>query len=232
MEALFPNTATKAVPRDEEWIKRHNEFVDEARKGRVEVLFLGDSITDGWRNDPPHGGKALWDKYFAPQKAANFGISADRTQHLLWRMKNGELDGVQPKCVVLLIGTNNTGFESDNITPRNTAVETIQGVTAVVGELRAKLPESKVLLLAIFPRGESLAHLQRLQIEEINKSLAQLSDGKRIYFLDIGALLVASDGSISTKIMPDYLHPNENGYRIMAAAIVASLQKGSKEWKW
>ena len=133
---------------------RHTQFMEVVKKGDIDLVFLGDSITDGWRaND----GKAIWDKYFAPLKAANFGIGGDRTQHILWRLRNGEADGYQPKVVVLMIGTNNTGLERDGKTPRNTTPEVIEGVTAVVRELRTKFPESRILFLAIFPRGEKAA---------------------------------------------------------------------------
>ena len=113
------NTAIKPEPRDPNWVKRHDGFVEIAKAGNVDVLFIGDSITDAWRRPSPDG-KAVWDANFAPLRAANFGISGDRTQHLLWRLQNGELDGIKPKAVVMMIGTNNTGFERDNTTPRNT----------------------------------------------------------------------------------------------------------------
>ena len=149
---LFANTAITPAPREEAWVKRHEGFVQIAGAGGVDVLFLGDSFTDGWRNK----GKVLWDAHFAPLKATNFGIGGDRTQHVLWRMQNGELDGISPKVVVVMIGTNNIGFERDRVTLRNTVPETIEGVTAIIQGLRTKLPAAKVLLLAVFPRGEGL----------------------------------------------------------------------------
>jgi hypothetical protein len=148
--SLHANTATVPVPRDEKWVARHKGFVELAKAGNVDVLFLGDSITDGWRK----GGLAIWEERFAPLKAVNFGIGGDRTQHVLWRIENGELDGISPKVVVLMIGTNNTGFEPDKTTRRNTEAETAEGVRAIVEHLRTKLPSAKILLLAIFPRGE------------------------------------------------------------------------------
>lgn len=212
------NTAVQPVPRDAAWVKRHEGFVEIARAGGVDVLFLGDSITDGWRRV----GKVLWDEHFAPLRAANFGISADRTQHVLWRIGNGELDGIAPKVVVLLIGTNNTGLERDLVTPRNSVAETIEGVTAVVKALRAKLPGSKILLLAIFPRGEKDS-LNRTQLAEINPAIARLDDGKFIRFLDINAKFLWPDGTLPRDFMPDLLHPNEVGYAIWAAAIKQPL---------
>jgi lysophospholipase L1-like esterase len=167
LSALAENTATTPAPRDENWVKRHEDFVAEAEKGSVDLLFLGDSITDGWRNK----GRAVWDKNCAPRHALNLGISGDRTQHVLWRMENGELKNLKPKVVVLMIGTNNTGKERDG-KPRNTTPEIIEGVSAVVKGLRAKLPDSKILLLAIFPRGEKDTPI-RDQLKEINTSLAK-----------------------------------------------------------
>ena len=142
------NTATNPVPRDANWVKRHDGFVEEAKakKDQVDLLFLGDSITDGWRSR----GKEVWEKYYGPRHAHNLGIGGDRTQHVLWRLQNGEVDGLKPKVTVLLIGINNTPNERDG-TPRNTAPEVIEGVTAVVKEIRERLPKTKILLLAVFP---------------------------------------------------------------------------------
>lgn len=207
------NSAVTPVPRDAKWLQRHEGFLAEARKGGIEVLFLGDSITDGWRAK----GKNVWAKYWAPLKAANFGIGGDRTQHVLWRMQNGELDGIKPKLVVLMIGTNNTGKEKDG-KPRNSTPEIIEGVTAVVRRLRAKLPETRVLLLGIFPRGQKGQPI-RDQLNDINGAIAKLDDGKWVQFLDIGPKFLEADGTLSKEIMPDLLHPNEKGYEIWAGAI-------------
>lgn len=141
---MAQNTAIIPVPRTNpgNWVARHEGFARQAHQGGIDILFLGDSITDFWRNR----GSNVWNKYYAPRHAANFGISADRTQHVLWRLDNGEADGVKPRVVVLMIGTNNTGKENDHTTPRNTVPETIAGVQAVVADLRARLPDSKILL--------------------------------------------------------------------------------------
>ena len=213
------NSALRLEPRDANWVKRHEGFVALAKQGGIDVLFLGDSITDFWRNR----GQAVWEKNFGALHAANFGISADRTQHVLWRMANGELDGLAPKVVVLMIGTNNTGFERDNVTPRNSAPQAAEGVKAIVRGLRAKLPATKILLLAIFPRGEKPTDPQRLQGGEINQSLARLDDGEFVRYLDINAKFLAADGTLSKDIMPDLLHPNLRGYEIWADAIRAPL---------
>jgi lysophospholipase L1-like esterase len=219
------NSAVRPEPRDGNWLKRHEGFVEIARKGGVDVLFLGDSITDAWRNDNARGGKRIWDREFAPLRAANFGISGDRTQHVLWRLENGEAKGISPKAVVLMIGTNNTGFERDNVTPRNTPAEIAAGVTAIVNSLRTKFPQAKILLLAIFPRGENPDHPQRRQIDEINQTIAKLHDGRHVRFLDIGARFLEPDGTLTKDIMPDFLHPSQRGYEIWAAAIREPLAR-------
>lgn len=221
-ESVSGNSAIKPVPRDDKWVARHDGFVAEAKKGGIDLLFLGDSITDGWRTR----GKNVWNKYWAPLKAANFGISGDRTQHVLWRMQNGELDGLKPKLVVVMIGTNNTGKERDG-KPRNTTPEIIEGVTTVVKGLRTQLPESKVLLLAVFPRGQKGQPI-RDQLGEINAALAKLDDGKRVKFLDIGPKFLEADGTLPIDIMPDLLHPNEKGYQIWAEAIEVTVKEMMK----
>jgi len=218
--AVTYNTATNPVPRDPNWVKRHEGFVAQAKQGGIDILFMGDSITDFWRNR----GSNVWNQYYAPRHAANFGISGDRTQHVLWRMDNGELDGIHPKVVVLMIGTNNTGKERDKKTPRNTVPETIAGVQAVVADIRAKLPGSKLLLLAIFPRGDGGPE-QQAQIDEINPVIAKLDDGKLVKFLDIGAKFLDADGTLPKSVMPDLLHPNEHGYQIWADAMNPTLDE-------
>jgi lysophospholipase L1-like esterase len=220
LSALAENTATNPVPRDAKWVARHEGFVNEAKQGGIDVLFVGDSITDFWRNR----GSNVWNAYYAPLHAANFGISSDRTQHVLWRIEHGELDGIHPKAVVLMIGTNNTGKEQDKKTIRNTPPEVIEGVTAVVRDIHAKLPETKILLLAIFPRAQP-GDPFRDQIKEINAAIAKLDDGKTVTFLDIGPKFLEADGTLSKEIMPDLLHPNEKGYKIWAEAMQPTLSR-------
>ncbi len=216
----IPNAATNPVPRDPKWVARHEGFVQEAQKGGVDILFMGDSITDAWRNR----GVNVWNQYYAPRHAANFGISGDRTQHVLWRMDHGELDGIHPKVVVLMIGTNNTGKEDNHKTPRNTVPEVAEGVQAVVNDIRARLPDSKILLLAIFPRG-TLTDAQRTQVALINTLIAKLDDGKMVKFLDIGSNFLEFDGTLPRSIMPDLLHPNAKGYQIWADAMEPALDE-------
>ena len=219
LAALAENSAIVPASRTSptNWVARHEGFLAEAKQGKFDLVFIGDSITDGWRTR----GLQVWNKYYAPRQALNLGIGGDRTQHVLWRIEHGELDGLKPKAVVLMIGTNNTGKEKDR-SARNSTAEVIEGVTAVVKNIRTKLPQSKLLLLAIFPRGAVDAP-QRAQIKEINTALAKLDDGKMIKFLDIGKVFLAEDGSIPKTIMPDLLHPNAKGYQLWADAMEPTL---------
>jgi lysophospholipase L1-like esterase len=215
------NTAVVPVPRTfpTNWMPLHESFVARAKKDDVDLLFLGDSITAGWLWDK--GGLNVWNKYYAPRHAAEFGIGYDRIQNVLWRIGHGELDGIQPRVIVLLIGTNNAGNE-DNGKPRNTTPEIIEGVTTLVKELRTRLPESKVLLLGLFPRGEKNDPV-REQVKEVNSQLVRLDDGKMVKFLDIGSRFLEADGTLSREIMPDLLHPSERGYQIWAEAMQDTL---------
>ena len=210
--AQTTNSAIVPVPRDAKWMARHEAFLKEANETEPEVVFVGDSITDLWRTD----GKEIWDTRFAPLKAANFGIDGDRTQHVLWRIQHGEFDRIKPKVLVLMIGTNNTP------NGRNTTPEVIEGVAAVVNSLKAKLPKTKILLLAIFPRGQKDEPV-RDRLRTINAAIAKLADGRQVTFLDINSKFLEPDGTLSTEVMTDLLHPNKKGYEIWADAIQARL---------
>jgi len=207
--------ATKPAPRDAGWVKRHEGFVEIAKKGGVDFLLMGDSITDGWRGK----GKAVYAEHFEPLKAANFGIGGDRTQHVLWRLQNGELDGITPKLCMLMIGTNNG---------KDSAEDVAAGITAIVKELQKKSPTTKVLLLAIFPRGEK-PNPGREKNDKVNTMIAKLDDGgKTVKYLDIGPKFLEPDGTLPKEIMPDALHPNEKGYEIWAEAMGPTLEEMMK----
>jgi lysophospholipase L1-like esterase len=226
------NSAIRPEPREPGWMKRHDGFVEIAKKGDVDVLFLGDSITDFWRREPtaqqPMAGKRVFDREFGSLRTANFGISGDRTQHVLWRIDNGELDGIKPKVIMLMISTNNTGFERDNVTPRNTPAQAAEGVRQIIGRIREKLPKTKILLLAVFPRGENPDNPQRKQVNEINAIISKFGDGKNVRFLDINQKFLTPDGTLTKDIMPDFLHPVEKGYEIWAAAVKQPLMEMAK----
>lgn len=211
LAAADVNSAVIPVERAEAGPKKRfetlNERVREA-KGNVDLAFIGDSITQGWEG----GGKDVWTYYYGKRKAINLGIGGDRTQHLLWRFDHGNLEGIQPKVAVLMIGTNNSG---DN---GNTAPETIEGVTTVVRALQKKVPGIKILLLAIFPRGADINN-QRGKILQANQVIEKLADNNSIFYRDIGHQFVELDGKISRAIMPDFLHLSAEGYWLWAESI-------------
>jgi lysophospholipase L1-like esterase len=194
---------------------KHQANLEVAKQGDAEVLFIGDSITDFWRNaDGPFAGKAVLDKHFGQWKVANFGIAGDTTQGVLYRLQNGEGQGFSPRAVMLMIGTNNTA--------RNTAAEIAEGIGAVVLELQRRFPQAKILLLGVFPRGRPNDPV-RGTIAEINQTIAKLHDGERVHYLDIGAKFLAPDGSIPADVMSDLLHPGPKGYEIWAEAVKEPL---------
>lgn len=213
--------ATQPVPRDENWLKRHESFNAISKKGEAELVFLGDSITQGWEGK----GKVVWDKMYGHRKAANFGISADRTEHVLWRLDHGNFDGLKPKLVVIMIGTNNTGHqgrpfpEINNAVYSSTAQQTADGIELIVRKVHQKVPGAKILLLGIFPRGEKPDDKWRLQNEETNALIAKLADGKNVEYFNINKVFLQADGTLSREIMPDLLHPGEAGYQKWADAI-------------
>jgi lysophospholipase L1-like esterase len=201
--------------------KQHEQFVALAKKGDIEVLLMGDSITDWWRNR----GKAVYEKHFGPLKAANFGIAGDRTQGVLWRMENGELEGYTPKLMMLMIGTNNIGGGRGGMGTGTSAEQIAEGIQAIVTKFRTKFPEAKVLLLGVFPRDAQPDSPRRQTIKEINKIIAKFDDGKSVRYLDIGDKFLAKDGTLPKDVMPDALHPNEKGYQIWADAVMPTIHE-------
>lgn len=208
-----------AVKPEQKDLKRHEQFLTIAQKGDIDVLFLGDSITDAWRGKEA---AETWRKCFEPLKAANFGIGGDQTQHVLWRLQHGELEGFHPKVAVLMIGTNNMGS--------NSAAEIADGITAIVDEIHQRQPHTKVLLLGIFPRSERATEPVREKIKDVNQKIAKLDDrGKKVKYLDIGQKFLNEDGSISKEIMPDYLHLSAAGYKIWGEAIEPTVKELMQE---
>jgi lysophospholipase L1-like esterase len=204
--------ATEPRPRDD---ARHQSFLERARAGNIDLLFVGDSITDWWRQE--QRGLAAWNRYFAPLNAANFGIAGDTTQGVLWRMQNGELEGFSAKLIVLMLGTNNIN--------RNPNDEIAEGNRAIIRELLQRQPQAKVLLLGIFPRGAEPDNPFRASIQAINNRLATFADGDRIFYMDIGEQFLAPDRSLPVDVMPDGLHPNAKGYQIWADAIIGRVNE-------
>lgn len=191
---------------------RHAEFLHRITEGKVGLLFLGDSIMDGW----PRRGEWSWLK-FAPYNPANFGVSGDRTEHLLWRITHGELDGIAPKVVVLMIGTNNIGLLSEK--PEWVA----NGVKKIVETIHGKLPDTKVLLLGVFPRATQES-APRKALGEINRIIAGLDNGRNTRYLDLGKNFLDANGEIPDDIMPDKLHPSAKGYAIWYSAMQPLLE--------
>ena len=209
------NTAIVPAPFQEE---RHQAFVEEASRGGIECLLMGDSITDWWRR----AGLPVYEANFGDLDCANFGIAGDRTQGVLWRMQNGELEGYSPKAMMLMIGTNN--LSARNRTP-NTPAEIAMGVAAIVNTFRAEFPDAEVLLLGVFPRGAEPTNPYRASIRQINALIGNLDDGEHVRFMDIGERFLAPDGSIPVEIMADGLHPTERGYEIWAEAVMPTFRE-------
>jgi lysophospholipase L1-like esterase len=216
-EEKADNPAVKLLNGD---VPRHKQFLEIAKKGNVDVLFLGDSITQGWE------GQAAWKKNFEPLRAANFGIGGDQTGHVLWRLTEGkELEGIQPKVAVIMIGTNNTGGHS--------AEQIAGGITAIVDELKKQRPHCKILLLGVFPRGGGIAKEDKVcpaeklnpKIKEINARISKLDDGKTVFYKDIGAKFLNAEGGLPRETMPDLLHLSAKGYEIWAEAIRPDVEK-------
>ena len=205
---------TTPVPRDGKARERFLELNRRVREAghKAQVVFIGDSITQGWED----AGKELWAKYYEHRHALNLGISSDHTQHVLWRLENGNLEGLDPKVAVVLIGVNNVPDDG------NSPGDILAGIKAVVGQIREKLPRTKVLLLGIFPFHEDFSP-QRGKALQVNQALHGLEDGKWIHFLDFGHRFLEPDGKIAKDTMRDFLHPSARGYRIWAEAMEPKL---------
>jgi len=220
-KAAVPSTVNP-VPRDAGWRERHNKIVETVKQGGHKVVFLGDSITEGWGG----AGKKTWEKTWAPMHAVNAGIGGDRTQHVLWRLKNGLGEALAAssndiKLVVLMIGTNNSNGAD------NTSEEIGEGVQAIVANIREKLPKSKVLVLGIFPRGEK-PNPQREKNARASEIASKVADGTNVKYLDIGGKFLEKDGTLTKEIMPDFLHLSEKGYQIWAENVEPVVREMTK----
>ncbi len=215
-EATVP--ALTLAPLEEEWaidwwIPRHKEKLA-ARGSDPELVFLGDSITQGWESE----GAEAFEASFGQWRTLNLGFSGDRTENVLWRLEHGEVDGIDPKLVVMMIGTNNTGHRMDP--PEDVAA----GVTEIVSELQERLPDTKILLLAIFPRGETAADEMRTNNRGINQRIRSLADGSDVFYANVNRVFMDERGRLHTDIMPDLLHPNAEGYERLADALEPMVQ--------
>lgn len=197
------------------WMPRHEEKLNEDGRETAEILFLGDSITHGWETT----GKDVAEEYFSEYSIYNIGFSGDRTENVLWRLAHGEIDGIRPKLAVLMIGTNNTGHRQDP--PECTA----RGIEMILDEMNEKLPDTHVLLLAIFPRSESPDNEMRKLNEEINKRIQSFGKRRNVTFTNINDIFLRENGILPEEIMPDELHPNEYGYVLWAEEMLPMIRE-------
>jgi len=207
------------------WMPRHQAIIDRVKQGNVDLLMIGDSITHRWEDN----GKQMWGKYYAGRNAVNMGFGGDGTQQVLWRLQNGEIDGIKPKLAVILIGTNNSGDQ-------NASVEQIaDGIKAIVCQLRTKLPETKVLILAIFPRGDDEQMKNKMsdavfnphwaKNNKISKLASKVADNKMVFYLDINKKFLNKKGVFTKEVTPDLVHLSEKGYQIWAEAMEPTIVK-------
>jgi beta-glucosidase len=191
------------------WFAQHRAYVDRARAGGIRLLFIGDSLTYGWHVD----GSKSWDTAFRPLDAEAFGIGGDETVDVLWRIRHGELDGIQPHVVILSIGTNDLGRA------RGVAA-TAGGIAACVRAIRAKLPKTTIIVLGILPRGEGDASTPvRHAIAAVNARIAKLA-GAHTRYLDVGGAFLTPTGSVQPALFRlDLLHLSSSGYRVWSATL-------------
>jgi len=208
--AQSTNTAVMPVPMTKPgWMDRHDSMNAKARQGKIDLIYIGDSIVQRYEGV----GKPVWDHYYAPRNALNLGISGDRTQHVIWRLDHGNIEGISPKLAIVMIGQNNGGH--------NTATEIAEGVTEVVKRIRTKLPNTKILLLGIFQRREKPTP-ERAVLAEANQIISKLTDSS-ISYMDINSVYVQPDATIAASLMPDFEHPSELGFKRWAEAIEAKV---------
>ncbi|GAA0827370.1 hypothetical protein GCM10009112_06180 [Marinomonas arenicola] len=210
----MPLSVVPAVQTADWWLPRHEQKLAEKNTMEsVDLVFLGDSITQGWED----AGRAVWDECYAPFNALNLGFNGDRTEHVLWRLAHGAVDNITPKLLVLLVGTNNTGHRQDS------AAETALGIQHILSVLREKLPQTKILLLAIFPRSAKPSQKLRVLNDSVNRLIASYGDGDWVSYLDLSDCFLDGTGRVSPDIMADYLHLNAPQYRVWANAIAPHL---------
>ena len=198
-----------------DWLKQHQDINQIGRTRKLDLVFLGDSISQGWGGEGRHVWQAapeVWKQYYEDRNACSFGISGDGTQHLLWRIDHGNFDKARPRVIVLLIGVNNV--------PSCTPEQVAEGIQAVLKRLAAKTPESKVLLLGLFPYGQKPEAPTRKKVDAVNALISKFEDGKRVFYQDIGRVFLLSSGEANPELMArDFLHLKPEGYRAWAKAI-------------
>jgi beta-glucosidase len=214
--------ASKPIPRPYShmwslWMKHHNSLADGlAKQEKVDLLMVGDSITFRFAR----AGRPVFDKYYAPRNGYNFGSSGDKTEHILWRLRNGKLDTIKPKLVTLLIGTNNTAAR-----PNETPEQTAYAIEAITKEIRRLLPDSKILVLGIFPRGNKSDDPNRLRNDKVNAIISKLPDNETVFYLDIGDKFLNPDKTVNKELISDTVHPNAKGFEVWAEAMEPTIRK-------
>ncbi|MCC6124031.1 MAG: GDSL family lipase [Pirellulales bacterium] len=204
------------------WLSQHEKLVEKVKRGKVDLIFIGDSITKHWEDAKSGSGwpgspREVWTKYYGHRNAVNLGIGSDRTQHVLWRLEHGEIDGIAPKLAVVLIGTNNAGT--------NSWEEIAAGIEKIVETLRRKLPQTKILVIGIFPRAKEKKQPAKEAIAKINARIANLDDGKTVRYRDIGDRFLGKDGAVVEELLFDGVHPTAKGYAVWAKAIESDVVK-------
>ncbi len=211
------------------WMGLHARHLEEAggKKKNTRLVFLGNSITQALEKPD---NLRIWDRFFGKYDPLLLGISGDRTENILWRIEHGELDGIHPELLVLLIGTNNT--DAKHYPRVNSGTEVGEGIARICYEVRKKLPGTKILILAIFPFGKDPANKRRAENAEASRLASQLADGQHIFFADLNDHFLYPDGTIDPSIMPDYLHPSVPGNWIWGKAlcpVIVDLMSRGKE---
>jgi lysophospholipase L1-like esterase len=229
IHALRPDQSTARIPADQP-VRRsddnsrraHIELLRKTRQGRIDVYFVGDSITRRWgTSDREYADRlANWNENFFGWNAANFGWGGDTTQNILWRLCNGELDDVHPKIIVILAGTNNVGTEPGDST---TVLDIANGINAIVDVCREKAPDAVIILTAIFPRNDNMAVMPT--IDRINERIAKFADGTKVRFLNVNHELADKDGKLFDGMMADGLHPTVKGYQAWADGLKPILKE-------
>jgi lysophospholipase L1-like esterase len=211
------HVATTPVPRTDEAAERHAKTLADPARAGARIVFLGDSITEMWAADD--AGRPVWERVWKPLKALNLGVAGDRTEHVLWRLAHGAVDGLDPRVVVLLIGTNNAGQVHEPGGYRCTAVEQADGIRAIVGEVQKRCPRAVILLHAILPRGDDVDPI-RPQNEAANALVKPLADGKRVRWVEFGSRFFSPGTTdVSLAWSPDQLHLNTKAYEVWASVL-------------
>lgn len=223
-DSLFPISVKEAAlsgvspspnnDRPSWWYSRHQKVCEQVRNSNAGLLMIGDSIMQGWEDE----GHALWQQFYEKRQAVNLGFDGDRTDHLLWRLENGEVEGIAPKIAVVLIGTN-------DIAMGRSARHTASGIQAILSALQRRLPDTKIVLLSIFPRSATRYDRLRQTIDATNDLIAHYADSKQVFYLDLTKQFVDEKGYIPKELMPDFVHPSKLGYQIWAETMEETIEK-------